>query len=158
MRWFFMYGGFAWLALAAIFLVVEALTTGLVSIWFAGGALAAFLFACFGAPVWLQILVFIVVSVILLVVTRPLANKYFNKRRTVTNAQSVVGKTALVKEEIDNLTAGGLVTVDGVDWTARTETDGERIGAGEAVEVLRIEGVKLIVRRAVQTDGPEVQP
>ena len=147
-----MLGNAFWLALAVIFLIVEAAVPGLVSIWFAGGALVAFFCVLFGMPVWGQIPVFLIVSVLLVAATRPIAKKY-NRHRTRTNAQSVIGKKAIVKEEIENLAARGLVTVDGMDWTARAETDEEKIGAGTTVEVLRIEGVKLIVRRL--PDGTE---
>ena len=135
-----------WAVLIVALLVVEAMTTGLVSIWFAGGAVVALLLACFGAPVWAEIAAFIIVSIILLVLTRPIAKTYFNDKRVSTNAQSLIGKTAVVKESIDNLAGKGLVTVNGVDWTARSDSDEVIIAEGEAVEVLRIEGVKLIVK------------
>ena len=145
-----MTGNVIWLALAVVFLIVEAMVPGLVSIWFAGGALAVFFCGLFGMPVWLQIPVFLIVSVLLVAATRPIAKKY-NRHRTKTNAQTVVGKHAVVREEIENLAAKGMVSVDGMDWTARAESDQERIEAGATVEVLRIEGVKLIVRRAPDT-------
>ena len=141
------YGNLTWLAVMIAFLILEALVPGLVSIWFAGGALIAFLLGALGAPLWLQILAFLAASLVFIAALRPLSKKYFNKDRTKTNAQSVVGKKAIVKEPIDNLKAQGLVTVNGMDWTARCETETERIEAGETVEIIRIEGVKLIVKR-----------
>ena len=134
-----------WLAVMVIFLVIEAMVPGLVSIWFAGGALVAFVLGLAGTPLWVQIVVFLVVSFLLVVSLRPLSRKYFNRDRTRTNAQSVIGKHAVVKERIDNLAAQGLVTVDGMDWTARAAEEGQIIETGETVEILRIEGVKLIV-------------
>ena len=148
MGWLAANTGPLWLVLMVFFLILEAMIPGLVSIWFAGGALIAFFLGLIGAPVWLQILVFLLASLLFILSLRPLSRNHFNKDRTKTNAQRVVGKRAVVKEEIENLAAKGLVTVDGLDWTARTQTDTEVIRAGETVEVLRIEGVKLIVKRA----------
>ena len=141
------YGNLSWLIVMIFFLILEAAVPGLVSIWFAGGALIAFLLGALGAPLWLQILVFLAASLAFIAALRPLSKKYFNKDRTKTNAQSVVGKKAIVKEPIDNLNSQGMVTVDGMDWTARADSQAEQIPAGETVEILRIEGVKLIVKR-----------
>ena len=127
------------------FLVVEGMTTGLVSIWFAVGALAALLSSLFGAPVWLQLVWFIVISIAALFVTRPLARKYLNSKTQATNADMYVGKECLVLETIDNVAGTGAVKVAGKVWTARS-ADGGIILEGARTEAIRIEGVKLIVK------------
>ena len=134
-----------WLIAMVVLLIVEAAVPGLVSIWFAAGALAALLFALFQAPVWLQILVFLAVSIALLVLTRPLAKKYVNSRITPTNADRIVGMDCVVVEEIDNLRGTGAVSADGKTWTARMEQADGKAQKGSVVKALRIEGVRLIV-------------
>lgn len=133
-----------WLIAMVVLLIVEGLVPGLVSIWFALGALAALICSLLGAPVWLQILWFFVVSIAALVLTRPLAKKYINARVEPTNADVVIGKEGLVTEDIDNVLGTGAVTVLGKVWTARSVSD-TNIPAGSTVKILRIEGVKLIV-------------
>ena len=134
-----------WLfAMIALF-VIEAAIPGLVSIWFAIGALAALISALVNAPLWLQIAWFFIVSVALLILTRPLVKKYVNGKVQPTNADVVIGKEAVVFEEINNVRGTGAVRVGGKQWTARSE-DGAVIGNGKVVTVLRIEGVKLIVK------------
>ena len=136
-----------WLVAMVILLIVEAAVPGLVSIWFALGALAALISSLFHAPVWLQLVWFFAVSILTLVLTRPLVKKYVNNRVTATNADMVIGKDAVVSETIDNLHAQGAVRLEGKVWTARTEDDSNTIEAGETVRILRIEGVKLIVKQ-----------
>lgn len=133
-----------WLIAMVVLLIVEGLAPGLVSIWFALGALAALICSLLGAPVWLQILWFFVVSIAALVLTRPLAKKYVNSRVVPTNADIVIGKEGLVTEDINNVLGTGAVTVLGKVWTARSLGDAN-IPAGSTVKILRIEGVKLIV-------------
>lgn len=133
-----------WVVLMVVFLVVEAATAGLTCIWFAVGSLAALIAALFDAQLWLQIVWFLVISFVTLYFTRPLVKKYVNSRSQPTNADMVIGKEALVTEDIDNVEATGAVSVGGKVWTARS-ADGGRIKAGAVVSVLRIEGVKLIV-------------
>lgn len=133
-----------WVVIMVVFLVVEAATAGLTCIWFAIGALAALIAALFGAPIWLQLVWFFVVSVVTLYFTRPLVLKFVNSRSQPTNADMVIGKEALVTEAIDNVESAGAVAVGGKVWTARSE-NGEPIEVGSIVTVLRIEGVKLIV-------------
>lgn len=136
-----------WLVAVIVLGAVEAVTVGLVSIWFALGALAALLSSLFGGPVWLQILLFIVVSALTLFVTRPIVKKYFNKEsHKATNADMVIGKQAHVTEEIYNLNATGAVRCMGKEWTARSDGE-ERIPKDSVVTVVRIEGVKLIVKK-----------
>ncbi|MFR5967415.1 MAG: NfeD family protein [Oscillospiraceae bacterium] len=133
-----------WVVLMVVFLVVEAATAGLTCIWFAVGSLAALIAALFDAQLWLQIVWFLVISFVTLYFTRPLVKKYVNSRSQPTNADMVIGKEALVTEDIDNVEATGAVSVGGKVWTARS-ADGGRIKSGAVVSVLRIEGVKLIV-------------
>ncbi len=135
-----------WLIAVVVLLGVEAMVPGLVSIWLALGALAALLSALLGAPLWLQVLWFLVVSIVALVVTRPLAKKYINARIVPTNADMLLGKEGVVREKIDNIAGTGAVAVDGKVWTARMAEDGKTAETGELVNVLRIEGVKLIVQ------------
>ena len=136
-----------WLAIVIVLLVIEIATLGLTTIWFAGGALVACIAALLHANIWVQIVLFLVVSVLLLFFTRPLAVRYMNKDRTKTNVDSMVGKEAVVTEAIDNLKAQGVVQVNGLDWTARSEESQEVIPKGAIVEVGRVDGVKLIVRK-----------
>ena len=138
-----------WLIAMVILLVVEAMVPGLISSWFAIGALAALISALFHAPVWLQLVWFFAISILTLVLTRPFVKKYVNSRVTPTNADVVIGKDAVVTERIDNLHAQGAVMLDGKVWTARTEKEQVTVEAGETVRVLRIEGVKLIVEAKV---------
>lgn len=134
-----------WLIVLVVCLIIEISTLGLASIWFAGGALLAMLIAVIGGPLWLQILVFLVTSIVLLIFTRPIATKYFNKNRTKTNVESVVGKQAIVTENIDNLKGAGRIVTNGMEWTARS-LDDSKIEEGAVVVIEKIEGVKAIVR------------
>ena len=134
-----------WLIAMIVLLIVEGVVPGLVSIWFAAGALAALLMALWGLPLWVQFLVFMVVSLVLLFLTRPLAKKYVNSRVTPTNADRIVGTDCVVTEEIDNLQGTGAVMADGKEWTARMDNRDGKAPKGSVVKVLRIEGVRLIV-------------
>lgn len=133
-----------WLALLVVFAVVEAVTVGLVSVWFAAGALVALLATFFTGNIWLQIFLFLAVSLLTMAVLRPLARKYVLPTVVPTNADRVIGREAVVTEAIDNLNGKGAVIVFGVAWTARSES-GEPIPGGTTVVVKRIDGVKLFV-------------
>ena len=133
-----------WAALVVVFLAVEALTAGLASLWFAVGALAALIAGLFGGALWLQITLFIVVSAVTLVLTRPLAKKFINSRTKRTNADRVIGQTARITERIDNIAGTGAASVGGRVWTARS-AGGEVSEEGAFVTIRSIEGVKLIV-------------
>lgn len=133
-----------WAAAIVVFLVLEGMTAGLVTIWFAVGAVAALLASIFGAPLWLQLVWFFVISIAALFLTRPLAKKYLNNRTQATNADMYVGKECMVLETIDNVAGTGAVKVAGKVWTARSADDSV-IPEGARVEAARIEGVKLIV-------------
>ena len=140
-----------WLMAFIILVVMEFLTMGLTTIWFAIGALAAFFASLFGATFWVQIVLFLVVSLVVLVVYRPLAVKYVNSRRTKTNVDDLIGKEAKVTEKIDNLNQTGRVVLNGMDWSART-TIGGKIDVDTIVRVIDVKGVKLIVEPVI-SDG-----
>lgn len=133
-----------WLIIFAVLIIIELVTMGLTTIWFAGGAVIACVLAALTSPIWLQVLLFLIVSVVLLIFTRPIAVKYFNKSRVRTNIESMIGKQAVVMSEIDNIQGIGQVKVNGMDWSARS-FDGSRIEAGKVVIVRAVDGVKLIV-------------
>lgn len=135
-----------WLVVLIVSIGVEVATLGLTSIWFAGGAVVAVIVAAFHGPVWLQILLFFAVSLLLLFFTRPVAVRYFNKDRVRTNVESMIGRQAIVTSEIDNLQGIGQVTVGGQEWSARTEADGMDLQPGTVVDIVAVNGVKLIVK------------
>jgi membrane protein implicated in regulation of membrane protease activity len=134
-----------WLIVLVVLVIIELLTMGLTTIWFAGGALVAAIASLFQTPLVLQVILFLIVSAILLFFTRPLAVKYFNKDRVRTNAESLVGRQAIVISEIDNLQGIGQVNVGGMEWSAKTSVDGVRLPVGTVATVLAISGVKLVV-------------
>lgn len=133
-----------WLILMVVFLIVEAATVTLASIWFAGGALCALAVSLLGLEVWVQVTAFLVVSAALLAALRPLTKKYLTPKVTATNIDAVIGSTGLVTAAVDNVTATGQVKLGAMEWTARSTT-GESIPAGTRVRVDRIEGVKVFV-------------
>ena len=136
-----------WLILLIILLVIEAISLELTTIWFAGGALAAFIAALVGADVVVQVVLFLAVSIVLLVFTRPVAMRYLNRNKTPTNAESLIGEQAVVTQTINNLMGRGVVLVKGMEWTARSQENSEMIEKDTIVRILRIDGVKLIVER-----------
>lgn len=135
-----------WLGGIVVLLIIEALTLGLTTIWFAGGALAAFIACVAGADLLVQVVLFVVVSLALLFFTRPFAKRYMNKETEKTNVEGVIGREARVTEQIDNRMATGEAVLAGQHWSARSVNDDEVIGEGERVTVEAVEGVKLIVR------------
>lgn len=137
----------SWLCLLVVFLVVEATTVTMVSLWFAAGALAAMITSLLGGAVWLQWVLFILVSAILLSLLRPLARKHFTPKLTATNVDAIVGTAGLVTAAIDNVAAAGQVKLGAMTWTARS-TSGAPIPEGTLVKVDRIEGVKAFVSPA----------
>ena len=135
-----------WLVAAVLFGIVEALTAGLVSIWFVAGAAAALVGALLGAGTGVQVALFLAVSAAALAATRPLVRRFSKDGTVATNADRALGQTGKVTEDIDNVSSTGAVYVDGKTWTARS-ADGSVIPAGAAVQVLRMEGVKLFVEK-----------
>ena len=140
-----------WLIVLILAIVIEVISLGLTSIWFAGGAIIALIAALFNANLGIQIALFVLSSVLLLYFTRPIAVKYFNKDRIKTNAESLIGRQAIVISEISNLQGIGQVTVGGQEWTARSEDDHKEIPVGAVVEVVAIDGVKAIVKELPQS-------
>ncbi len=134
-----------WLALFVVLIVFEAVTTGLFTIWFAGGALIALLVSLF-LDMWVvQMVVFLIVSFLLLYFMRPVAMRKFNAKRLKTNVEDIAGREAKVTEFIDNLNASGTAILNGLEWSARSVEDSVTIPAGERVLVREVRGVKLIV-------------
>lgn len=133
-----------WLILLAILLIIEVMTLGLTTIWFAGGALVALIVSLFYDNLLLEIVLFLAVSLILLIFTRPIAQKYINSTRVKTNYEALIGKEACVTATIDNTKGTGLAVVDGQEWSARS-ADGSLIEKGTKVIIKNISGVKLVV-------------
>lgn len=133
-----------WLGACIMLFILEAVTVGLVSIWFALGALAALVVSLIGGPFWLQIIVFLTVSALTLWLTRPLVKKHFNNRHEATNADSFIGKQCVITQDVDNIASTGQAVCQGKTWTVRS-TNGMPIRKGEKAVVDSIEGVKLMV-------------
>lgn len=134
-----------WTVVLIALVAIEIVTMGLTTIWFAAGALAATIAAACNAPLFVQIALFLIVSVLMLVFTRPVAMKYFNKDRVKTNVDSLIGQKGIVTGKINNLEGCGQVTLNGMEWTARSAAQGCVIPEGSVVVVKEIHGVKLIV-------------
>lgn len=142
-----------WLGAFGVLLLIEILTLGLTTIWFAVGALAAFLLTLVNASLAIQIVVFIIVSMVMLIFTRPIMTKYLNKKTTKTNAESLAGRRARVLIPINNLKSEGQVMVNGMEWTARSTKDEVTFQKDEMVHIVGISGVKLIVEKENKEDN-----
>lgn len=138
-----------WIGLLLLFAIGEGLSVGLTSIWFAVGSLGGLLCATGGLSQWVQAVVFIALSGLSLILLRPIAKRALNSKTVATNADRIIGKTAVVTEEIDNLKGAGLANVSGQVWTARS-VDGAVVPPGALVEIIRIEGVKILVKASEQ--------
>lgn len=136
-----------WLIITVVLSVIEIFTMGLVTIWFAAGAAVAFVLALIGAPLIAQIVAFLVVSVAVLVLVRPIAASHFNNRLKKTNIDAYVGRKLVARTDIDNLHGTGKVDMDGSTWIAVSSMDNVIIRAGETVKVVEVRGAKLIVER-----------
>ena len=134
-----------WLIVLVVLIATEIATMGLTTIWFAAGALVAAIISLLGGNVWWQVGIGLVVSLLLLFFTRPIAVKYFNRERVRTNVESLVGRQAIVISEINNLQGIGQVTVGGQEWSARSSKDEVNLPVGAVVNVIAVSGVKLIV-------------
>ena len=139
-----------WLVLMILFLVAEGATAAITTIWFAAGALVAMVAALLGAQLWLQIALFVVVSVGLILALRPLLKKYITPKKVRTNVDSVIGTQGVVIEKVDNIAGTGKVKLGGMEWSARSAT-GEKIEKDTVIAVERIEGVKVFVTAAAVT-------
>lgn len=135
-----------WIGLIVVTAAVEAATVQLVTVWFAVGGVAGLIAYAAGLEIWLQILIFAIVSAVALAVTRPLVKKFTNGRSMPTNADRFIGEKAVVTEKIENDLSKGAVKIGGLEWTARS-VDSETAEVGEQVTVEAIEGAKLIVRK-----------
>jgi len=134
-----------WIIVIIVMLVIEIATLGLTSIWFSGGALLALIASALHAPLSVQILLFVVGSVLLLILTRPIALKYFNKSRVKTNAEGLIGTQGVVISPIDNLKGEGQVKISGMEWSAKSVDSNKKYEIGDVVNIVDIVGVKLIV-------------
>lgn len=134
-----------WLIAFVVLIGIEIGTMALTTIWFAGGAAVAFLLSLFGTPIEAQLGVFVLVSFLLLFLTRPFASRYVNSQTVKTNAESLIGRTARVTEEINNDLSTGTAVVGGQEWTARAQEAGKVYAPGTMVVIREIQGVKLIV-------------
>lgn len=137
---------FIWLGAAVVFALVEMMTYNLVTIWFALGAVGAFILSLFSVPLWVQVTGFVFISAILLVFTKPLVKRKLDAKKIPTNADRVIGAEALVTQSIDPVNGAGLVKVLGQVWSAKSE-DESCIAEGEKVTVKQIQGVKLVVSK-----------
>lgn len=135
-----------WAIAIIVFSILEAITAQLVSIWFVLGSIGGLITAICGGAVWLQIVIFVAISVITLLLTKPLVKKIVNPKTQKTNADRCIGETAIVSEEINNISSTGQVKVGGNIWTARS-TNGEVIPTNTLVIVDKIDGVKLMVTK-----------
>ena len=138
---------FYWLIALAVFLIIEIITLGLTTIWFAGGSLVAFIASLFSVPIAVQIVLFFVVSFVLLFFTRPFVEKHLNNKREKTNVNSMIGKEGKVTEDIDNFNQKGTIVVNGLEWTARSNEDDIIIPSGSKVVVKDVQGVRAIVSK-----------
>lgn len=135
-----------WLGIAVVLGILEAATVALVSFWFAVGALAAMIPAYFGAPIWAQILVFLVISAVCLALTRSFFKDVIKIKKQPTNSDSLIGAAGVVSSKIENLRGGGKVYISGLTWSAKT-VDGSEAEEGDVVTVERIEGATLYVTK-----------
>ena len=135
-----------WLIILVIMVIIEIATMGLTTIWFAGGAMVAFLLALFGVSFKIQLVAFLVVSFVMLAATRPIAMKHLNLNRTKTNIDDLTGKHAIVSKEINNMKEEGQIVLGGIEWIARSIEENTIISVDTEVEVVEIRGVKAIVK------------
>lgn len=136
-----------WILISAGLVLIELITLGLTSIWFATGAIVAAIFSYLGFGIWGQLAANLVVTIITLVFTRPIARKLLNERVTKTNVEEIVEKIGVVTEDIDNLNGQGVVKLNGMEWSARS-IDDSIISKDQKVKVCKVSGVKLIVKPA----------
>ena len=141
---------FVWVGAMVAFAILEVATVNMVSLWFIGGAAAALVAQLLGGALWVQILVFFVVSVILLACLRPFVRKYVTPRKTATNADMALGRQAYLTETVDNLRGTGALKLDGKEWSVRS-AKGDILPEGQLVTIVKLEGVKLYVEPAQVT-------
>lgn len=136
-----------WAVLTVILIGSEIATVQLISVWFGAGSLVAFISSFMGIDFYMQVIIFIAVSIILLLATRPFVRRFLNEKNHVkTNADSLVGKDCIVRDEVNNLLGSGRVLVSGLDWAARSYDNAIICKAGETCAITEIQGVTLIVK------------
>jgi len=145
-----------WLVVLILAIILELISLGLTSIWFAGGAVVAIIAAFLHANFGIQCGLFVLTTLLLLYFTRPIAVRYFNKDRIKTNAESLVGRQAIVISEVDNLQGIGQATVGGQEWSARNVDDEQILPVGTVAEIVAIDGVKLIIKEIPQPTNKDV--
>lgn len=136
-----------WLIAFVLLLLIEFLTLGLTTIWFAGGALAAWVLAMLHCSFPAQVIAFLLISILLLLLTRPIAMKHFNRKCEKTNVERLIGQSAAVLEEIDEIHGTGKVLLNGIEWSAKAKNPGEKIGKDTIVQIDEIQGVKVVVTK-----------
>ncbi|OQA22407.1 MAG: hypothetical protein BWY61_01632 [Firmicutes bacterium ADurb.Bin354] len=136
-----------WLIALIVLVIIEIISQGLTTIWFAGGSLVALISTFCGANLFVQIAIFLVVSIIMLIFTRPIAMLHFNKKVVPTNVETLPGEVCVITEAVDNIGAKGKAELNGMEWTVRSASEGILIPEGARAKVLRVEGVKLIVEQ-----------
>lgn len=136
-----------WLAAMIILIIIEIVTVGLTTIWFAIGALVAIIVSMLGGGIILQLTVFLLISLGMLIFTRPLAIRYINNSRTRTNYEGIIGKVVRITQDVDNIADQGCAVVNGQEWTVRSADDKCRIASGSLAKVIDIKGVRLIVEK-----------
>lgn len=144
-----------WLLICIVLVIVEVTTMNLTTIWFAVGGFVAYLTGFVGVGFWGQFIVFVIVSLLMLFFTRPVAQKYLNKDRIKTNAESLVGQTAQTTSCLNNREGFGSAVINGQEWSAISSDDNIIIEKGEDVEILEVRGVKLVVRKPAESWKPE---
>lgn len=146
------YSWVLWIAAIVIFGIAEAATVNMISIWFVGGALAALIADLLGAGGWLQVTVFLAVSVVLLVTMWPYVRRHVSSKKVATNADMAIGREAYLTETVDNIRGTGSLKLDGKEWSVRSAT-GEILEKDTLVKIVKMEGVKLYVEPAHTTVG-----
>lgn len=136
-----------WAVVTVVLICVELASVQLVAIWFAAGSFAAFIASIFHVTLTPTLIIFVTVSVLLLLLTRPFAKKYLNQKRTATNADSILGKVCIVTAKIDNTLNEGQISVNGLTWTARSSIPDITFEEKEQCTIVAIEGVKAIVKK-----------
>ncbi len=142
-----------WLVIMIVCLLIEAITVGLATIWFAAGALAAIIVCALGMGALGQWLVFFAVSMVLLIFTRPLAVKYINAKKVTTNYEDAIGRTVQITEQVDNIKGTGTAVLNGQEWTARSWQEDKVLEKDTLAKVLEVTGVRLIVAPVEQDAG-----
>lgn len=147
--------GIMWLVICIVLVIIEAVTMNLTTIWFAIGGFVAYLTGFVGAGFWGQFFVFVIVSLLMLFFTRPVARKYLNKDRIKTNAESLIGQIAQTTSCLNNREGFGSAVINGQEWSAISSDDNIIIEKGEDVEILEVRGVKLVVQKVMAPWKPE---